>query len=98
MGFSRKLYLWLFSGFERVGKTVFLFLLTFLSRGTYVRISSLRNPFERLDCVFFPSFLDPVSEDSVLSQEEPSEEDKMVSVLPNTESWVSFLSLVFILK
>uniref|UniRef100_A0A9L0T370 Zinc finger protein 483 n=1 Tax=Equus caballus TaxID=9796 RepID=A0A9L0T370_HORSE len=32
---------------------------------------------------------DPVSEDSVLSQEEPSEEDKMVSVLPNTESWES---------
>ncbi|XP_011381973.1 zinc finger protein 483 isoform X1 [Pteropus vampyrus] len=30
---------------------------------------------------------DPVSQDSVISQEENPEEDKMVSVLPNTESW-----------
>uniref|UniRef100_A0A4W2D1G4 SCAN box domain-containing protein n=1 Tax=Bos indicus x Bos taurus TaxID=30522 RepID=A0A4W2D1G4_BOBOX len=40
---------------------------------------------------------EPVSQDSVISQEENPEEDKTVSVLPNTESQVSFLSLVFIL-
>nr|KAF6315717.1 zinc finger protein 483 [Myotis myotis] len=39
-----------------------------------------------------------VSQDSVISQEENPEEDTTVSVLPNTESRVSFLSLVFILK
>lgn len=46
--------------------------------------------------VFLP-FLEPVSQDSVISEEENPEEDKTVSILPNTESQVSFLSLVFIL-
>ena len=46
--------------------------------------------------VFFTPFLDPVSQDSAVSQEENTEEDKTVSVLPSTESQVSVPSLVFI--
>lgn len=75
-------------------RKLFLFLMTF-SLETYVGISSMRNSFERLNCIFFfPS----VSQDSGISQEENPEEDKTVSVLPNTESGVSVLSLVFIRK
>ena len=82
--------------FKSVGKTFSLFNLIFFSRVTYIIIFSLRSPFERLHCFFSP-FLEPISQDSVISQEENPEEDKTVSVLPNTESQVSFLSLVFIL-
>lgn len=46
--------------------------------------------------MFFP-LLDPVAQDSALCQEENSGEDTMVAVLSNTESRVSFLSLIFIL-
>ena len=62
---------------------------------TYIIISSLRSSFKRLDCFFSP-FVDTISQDSVISQEENPEEDKTVSVPPNTESQVSFCSLVFI--